>query len=231
MKYRYEQCGVRILEIQEIERKRIAMELHDSTIQSLTHLIHKAELCELLIDRDVERAKYELSSMRSQIHEAVDGMRRILYNLQPMELSDIGLSAAITNLASYLSEECNVHVTCHLADDSNYKLCDIKKLTMYRIAQEACNNAVKHGNASKICIEIEHDDRYLTLRVDDNGLGFDVGSVSDVPASSGKQYGLFIMKERVYLLGGTINIQSRLNKGTKVTVCIEIDDEEGATEL
>ena len=218
--------GFNMLEIQEKDRQRIARDLHDSTVQNLTSLIHKSELCSRLVDIDPVRAKLELNTMSITLKSVINEIREIIYNLKPMSLDDLGLTITIERYINQLLMYHDINISFTHNNDKKGIL-PVIKLSVFRMIQEACNNAIKHSEATDINIDLKYHDDFITLTVKDNGRGFDLDNKKDYPSSDYHGYGLPIMKERVYLLSGTIKIQSSLNKGTIVTITIPISMSKG----
>lgn len=216
-----EAIGFKLLETQEIERKRIARDLHDSTIQSLTLLVHKTELAEKLIDLDAVRARLELMSMLKSIRDTINEMRSIIYNLQPMSLNDLGLIETIEQYVENLNKSNKVKVHL-LIKGERKRIADIYNLTLYRIIQEACSNAIKHANASNIKVEYYQKEDCIQLKICDDGCGFDIKQDSTKAKKQGHGYGLAIMRERVYLMSGSVHINSVQGKGTDIIIKIPI---------
>lgn len=218
--------GLKILEAQEIDRQRIARDLHDSTVQNLTSLIHKCELCLRLIDIDPVRTKLELNTMTNTIKAVINEIREIIYNLKPMSLEDLGL---ITTIERYINQlmmnhEIKINLTYN---DERLDLLPVFKHSIFRMIQEACNNVIKHAEAKTIDIDIIFNEKHITASITDDGKGFDVESMKSYVASDYSRYGLSIMRERVNLLSGTMKIQSTIDKGTIVTITVPITKSEG----
>lgn len=218
--------GMNILELQERDRQRIARDLHDSTVQNLTSLIHKSELCLRLVDMDPVRTKLELNTMSNTLKSVINEIREIIYNLKPMSLEDLGLVATIERFVNQLMINHDIKVNVK-HNEEKQDILPVIKLSVFRIIQEACNNVVKHANAKSIDIDIRYDTKYITVSVADDGKGFDAENKLDYVTPDYSGYGLTIMKERVYLLAGTMKIQSTLNKGTIVTISVPIPNSEG----
>lgn len=222
----YNDKGLSILEAQEIDRQRIARDLHDSTVQSLTSLVHKAELCVKLIDIDSTRAKLELISMSNTIKNVINDMRGIIYNLKPMTLDDLGLTITLERYASRLMDLNNINVIIH-SNEETKEILPVIKVTLFRIIQEACNNVIKHANASLITIDINYEEHNVTVTIKDNGTGFDIDNLSIDGSKHSSSFGLSIMKERISLLSGTVDIKSEKGKGTTVIVSAPLTIYEG----
>lgn len=213
--------GLSILEAQEVERQRIARELHDTTVQNLTSLVHKAELCAKLIDIDTIRAKLELNTMSTTLKAVINDMRGIIYNLKPMTLDDLGLTVTIQRYANKIMDTNNLQVKVHVNEEPE-QILPVIKLTLFRIIQEACNNVIKHANASLITIDIMYDENMITVTIKDDGAGFNVEKTPINNDGQSSSFGLSIMNERISLLSGSLNIQSENGKGTIVTVSVPL---------
>lgn len=219
------EMGLKLLETQENERKRIARDLHDSVVQNMTSMMHKTELCTKLIDVDPIRSKLELQTMISTIKTTINDMRNIIYNLRPMSLDDLGLVATIEKYIHDIKKNYEIKVTLKV-NGKELKVLPVINLTLFRVIQEATNNAIKHGNATNINIEVSYNDELIELIIHDNGVGFKAGFNEEAFRNSINDkfsgYGLSMMKERVLLLSGDINIESNQVSGTKILVKVPL---------
>lgn len=201
-----------IINLNEMDRKRIARELHDTTIQNLVCLIHKVELAMKYLDMDPIRVKLELSSMIKYLREDIDDIRSLIYDLRPMSFDDLGFEVL---LKQYLDELNNLYpneVVYHINADFS----DIKEdylITIYRIIKECCINSIKHSDGGRLDISISEKKGKFEIRVSDNGKGCDLNKkVGD------HHYGLKILKDRVALLNGKMKIVSEKGKGYSTEV-------------
>lgn len=219
-----EELGLQLLETQEFERKRIARDLHDSTVQNLTNIVHKTELCLKLISIDTVRAKLELQTLTDNVRSIIDDMRSIIYDLRPMSIDDLGLVTTIERFINQITINRDIEIYFNKeGDEAN--LLPVVNLTLFRIVQEACNNAIKHANATKIFIRLIYQNQLIKLNIKDNGCGFKDEKEYDYLGNQIPSFGLSIMKERVYLLKGEININSKLKKGTEIRVEVPINQQ------
>jgi two-component system sensor histidine kinase DegS len=214
-----------ILEAQEIERQRIARDLHDTTVQNLTSLVHKSELCAKLIDIDSIRAKLELNTMSNTLKSVINDMRGIIYNLKPMTLDDLGLTITVQRYANRIMDLNNIQVKVQ-ANGETKEILPIIKLTLFRIIQEACNNVLKHANATLINIDIFYEEHRIKVFIKDNGSGFHMERSQPITLEQSSSFGLSIMRERTSLLSGTLEIQSEKGKGTIVTISVPLTNHE-----
>ena len=214
--------STKLLETQELDRNRISRDLHDSTVQTLTMLVHQTEYCSKMIDIDPICAKLELQSMIEINKEVINDMREIIYDLRPMALSNLGFVATIESYCLHLQRNGTIDVILS-SDGKEKKLPSIVSVTLYRILQEACNNAIKHSNAKHLWVRIVYKSDVVELHVEDDGEGFDMECD---PSSEDELhgFGLSTMKERARLLNGTFSIHSGKGIGTKIQVVVPIND-------
>lgn len=216
--------GVQIIERQEQERQRIARDLHDTTVQNLTAMIHKLEFCQQIMDVDSIRAKLEMQLMIKTIRESVDDMRETIYNLRPMSFDDIGFKETLLRAIERLSKNTDIKIDFSIHGNV-YHMSPAYELTILRIIQEATNNCKKYSNAEKIEIILTYEKNKIILNIRDNGNGFDVQEKKTEQQNSG--FGIPMMKERVYLLKGQIEIRSEKDEGTEIEVILpnkELED-------
>lgn len=210
-----------LLETQENERQRISRELHDSTVQNLTGLVHKTELCSKLIEMDPIRCKLELTMMSRTLREIINDTRQMIYNLRPMSFDDIGLDITIERTIDKIRSMDSKNITFSVEGEP-YELKPVIGITLLRIIQEACNNAVKYSEASIISVKLNYEEESIIVSIEDNGNGFDIENLGVENRKDNSGFGLSMMKERVYLLSGTIDIFSKINEGTKITVSVPV---------
>lgn len=201
-----------ILNIREKERQRIAMEIHDVTIQHLIHLIHKVELSSLYIDKDPAKAKLELVAVENELHRAVDEMRSMILNLHPIPAEDMELKDAIEGMIIRLKNNTHFEIDADIENVS----CENKvtALSIYRIINECCNNAIKHSHGNRINVSLKVKNKKYIIQISDNGVGFDPEEYErKILANDEGHFGHLILKERIQLLHGKMNIDSS-DKGT-----------------
>lgn len=215
-----------ILKGQEIERQRIAMELHDSTVQVLTNLVHKCEICSKFMEVDVTRSKLELEVMSKTLKETINEIRSIIYDLRPMSFDDIGLDVTIERIVSIALKTTDMDIVFKVKG-KKVLIGEVESLTLIRILQESINNSVKYSEGKRISIELEYLKNKINLNIIDDGKGFEVETLKRNNDNKLTGFGLSIMKERVYLLKGNIDIISDIDKGTEIRVTIPIFNEIG----
>lgn len=200
-----------ILLIQEAERKRIAEELHNTTVQDMVCLSQKLELAVLYMDKDIVQSKLEILSAKKQVKSIIEEVREIIYNLRPMTFDDIGYKAAFERLYDRLIE--NGYCVSFDIDDISVDD-DVTAISVYHIVNEACQNVIKHSKASKVCVSVKCNCDKINVTIADDGIGFD-------NEWNGNHFGLSFISERVELLSGNIKIISSKG-GTSINVVIPI---------
>lgn len=208
-----------LLRTVETERQRIARELHDSTTQNLTAIVHKTELCSKLMETDPVKCKLELFSIGQTLRKIIEDTRGLIYDLRPMSFDDIGFDVtverALDRFQRFHRMECSYHI-----EGEPYPIDSVVQITLLRVIQEACNNAVKHAKASNLDVTVTYTEKQVVLSIEDDGIGFDVSAVSNETRDDNSGFGLSMMRERVYLLSGKIEIQSSPGEGCTITVVI-----------
>lgn len=215
---------LKMIEVQEEEKHKLAMNIHDGPAQSMAHLLIKAELCEKLIDIDMERFKQELSNFKSLAREALKDLRKTIFDLRPMSLDDLGLIATLERYIYNFIEYTGINVDFKVVG----QVCSLSKsieISVFRIIQEALSNISKHSKATEAIVTIEYSSTRLNVHIWDNGIGFDPDLITEDDMSI-NGYGLANMRERVELLGGKLTIKSSPNKGTRISLYILLTEEE-----
>jgi len=204
-----------IIDGQEIERRRLSRELHDGLGSLLTAV--KLNVGKLNKSANLtESSKATLNDIKALMDNTITAVRKISYDLMPSVLIDFGVNAAIKKLASQLDNSSNTNVTFHTRGVTKRLQQDIE-IGLFRIAQEAVNNAIKHSNAQEIRIRLIQRNDLLKLVVKDNGKGFNVKKLfNNSKSTSGN--GLHNMHERAALLNGKLIIDSVGHKGTLITL-------------
>ena len=216
---------IKLLETQENERQRISRELHDSTVQNLTSLVHKAELCSKLVDMDPVRCKLEINMMAKTLREIINDTRQMIYGLRPMSFDDIGLDVTIERALDKLENNESKKIKFSV-EGKSYPIKPVIGITLLRIIQEACSNAIRHAKASIIRVTLSYEEEKIMVVIEDDGSGFEMDKLDEKSRKDNSGFGLSMMKERVYLLSGNINITSKINCGTKILVEVPIINKE-----
>lgn len=216
----------KVLKAQEEERKRIARELHDDTMQKITSVIMEIELCKMNVNKvNIEK----IDEIQNRLRDILSDLRLIIRNLRPPLLDDFGLIPAIKWLLSENLEKRGVNVMLNINVDEDLRFDRVVENEVFRIVQEAVNNIVKHSMASNVCFTIKKmKDDSILFSIRDDGVGFDVSKFINNMAELDKSedlkgFGLIGMYERAKLIGGKLGITSRLGKGTTITLIIPGD--------
>ena len=205
-----------LLHIQENERRRIAFELHDELGQSMAALkLQVGAISRKLGVSPIEKIQAECQEMRQNINDIIENVRRLARDLSPVVLDDLGLQAAIEYLVNNFSKLYNIDIW-HKTTDINHLFDEESQRIIYRILQEGLTNIGKHSQADNVSLMIEEKERQVHFIIRDNGKGFNVsGTLQKIDADRGM--GLATMSERVRILGGKLDIQSRIGGGTIIT--------------
>ncbi len=216
--------GMKIIQAQEEERQRVARDIHDGPAQSMSNVVLKAEICEKLLDVDIEKSRNELKQLKRVVRGCLQDVRRIIYDLRPMSLDDLGLVPTIQRFISNYQEETDISIN-FLANGTHEELSSTISLTTFRILQESLNNVKKHAEANHVIIHLSIGAEKLMMGIYDDGKGFDIDNlrIKDDDTTSG--FGLDSMKERIELLGGTFKIQSTFGQGTRLNITIPLSSE------
>lgn len=210
--------GLTVLNIQEEDRQRIARDLHDTSLQNLAHLIHKIELSTLYIDEDPIKAKLELSVINNVLKKTIDEIRNIIFDLRPMTFDDLGLKASLERLFVNLNESQKYFIETDIDDVSCEN--NLILVSIYRVVQECLNNIDKHANAEKIFFSCKNNNDICRIMIQDDGKGFDKNKSPEE-----KHFGLSLMKERINLINGKIQITSEEEKGTCIQIEVPLENE------
>lgn len=210
--------GCRVIRAQEEERRRVSREMHDGPAQAMANVVFLAEVCEKLIDIDSIRAKQELQELRKQVVGCLDETRKIVFDLRPMTLDDLGLIPTVKKIADMLKERTGIQSSVILGGKYDEPLDPQIEVSLFRIIQESLSNIEKHSHATEAKIIITVQDNAVIVSVEDNGDGFEVFNNDN----NGDCFGLVGMGERVSLLRGELTIDSAQGQGTKIRVHIPL---------
>jgi two-component system sensor histidine kinase DegS len=208
--------GSKIIKAQEEERRRVSREIHDGPAQAMANIVFRAEVCERLIDVDMVRAKKELADLREQVRNCLKETRKIIFDLRPMTLDDLGLVPTVKRFLDTLKERSGIISAVRVIGEER-RLDSYVEVGLFRTMQEAVNNVEKHAKATLINIVMEFRKELLSVSVEDNGQGFD--TAQNVGSES---FGLVGMRERIKLLNGELTIKSVKATGTKITIRVTL---------
>ncbi|KAB7706599.1 histidine kinase [Bacillus aerolatus] len=216
-----QEFGLQIMEAQEEERKRLSREIHDGPAQMMANVLLRSDLIERLYrERGVDEAFKEIRSLKQMVRSALYEVRRIIYDLRPMALDDLGLVPTIKKYLATVEEHIQ---SLKQSTKINFKnmgserrLPSKLEVALFRLIQESVQNALKHSQATAITVKLEIKEHNVLAVIKDNGRGFDV---REKKTSS---FGIMGMKERLELLEGDLSIQSRPSEGTLVIIRVPI---------
>ncbi|HZT29094.1 MAG TPA: GAF domain-containing sensor histidine kinase [Bryobacteraceae bacterium] len=203
-----------MVRIEEEERRRISRELHDDTGQSMLTLRLQLEMLEKTASGAMRQ---RLGEARQLVESTIAEVRRIISRLSPAVLDQLGLPAAVRQLAQRLRSSCPVQLRLRVETPPQRLPREIETVA-YRLVQEAFQNIARHACASRVNLSLRSTDKHLELRIRDNGVGFEIGSGAGKPNS----FGLAGMRERVALCGGDLRIVSRPGRGTLVSITLPL---------
>ncbi|CAH2716876.1 Signal transduction histidine-protein kinase/phosphatase DegS [Neobacillus rhizosphaerae] len=209
--------GLKIIEAQEEERKRLSREIHDGPAQMLANVIMRSDIIDRVYrEQGMEAAFSEITSFKKMVRSALYEVRRIIYDLRPMALDDLGL---VPTLRKYLQtiEEYHNHSKIEFVNMGLERRLPTKyEVALFRMIQESVQNALKHANACEIKVKLEITNAAITVLIKDNGVGFD--TTKKKPES----FGIIGMRERVELLNGELTFDSKIGKGTAVLISVPL---------
>jgi signal transduction histidine kinase len=206
-----------VLRGQEDERSRLAHELHDETVQALIALDQQLQIIERAARRDPQAALLKLSELRTMTAATIEDVRRVIRDLRPIYLEDLGLAPAIEMLTQSLNQPGRLTATC-LIEGEVRRLAPEHELAVYRIVQEALNNVVKHAQAQHVQVHLRFSEA-LAVSIHDDGVGFVMPDRVDALTERG-HFGLIGMRERAELIGARLVIHSSPGEGTTVELLV-----------
>lgn len=218
----------KLIKTQEEERKRIARELHDDTLQDLSAALMRIDMCKLFPDQITPEKADEIHGI---ILHALDGVTAIIQNMRPSLLDDLGLAAAIKSLLDRHIGEKGAQYFITMRNVADLRFQPEIETTLYRIIQEAVTNIARHAEAENVFVIFKLADNAIHVEIEDDGIGFDQKAVSALDPHDLKDrrgLGLLGMKERAFLINGTIEVCSLPGLGTSIEINIPLSAQEGS---
>lgn len=210
-----------IIQSQESERLRISLQMHDGPAQAMSNLVLRAEICQRLIDHDLDQARAELNSLKTAINSTLQDTRKFIFDLRPMTLDDLGLVPTLRRYASQFGEKNGLEINL-MIQNMEQRLPSHYEVTVFRFVQEALGNVVKHAGANQVRVLVDGSGHTLQILIEDDGSGF---HVTDTLANAGarRNMGLASMRQQVeVLLRGEFGIESAIGRGTRVAATIPL---------
>jgi two-component system, NarL family, sensor histidine kinase DegS len=218
-----QEIGLKVIRAQEEERRRVAREIHDGPAQTLANIVLRLEIAEKLLELDPSRVRAELIDLKSLVRTNLQDIRRIIFDLRPMALDDLGIIPALKKYLDNFEETYGISCDFYV-DGREKRLLPAMEVAMFRLIQEGMTNVAKHARTNQVKIQIFFKEDCTTARITDYGKGFDSELALDKPND---HFGLIGMKERVELFNGYFLIKSQYEKGTTIEFSIPIKVEEG----
>lgn len=200
-----------MIQAQEGERLRLSRQMHDGPAQALSNFILQTEIAMRLFDVDPARAREELKNLKLAATSTFQKVRDFIFELRPMMLDDLGLVPTLKRYVEALKEQSPVNVRL-IVTGSERRLEGYQEVMIFRAVQELLANALHHSQASEVKVQIDLGEAYAKISVDDDGKGFDVEQLGE---KSGM--GLKVIRDRVEMMGGRMEIDTAVGKGTRVT--------------
>lgn len=213
--------SVLILEGQEEERQRLARELHDGVGQMLSAL--KMSIEAVNIPKEPVHNKKRFDDTKYLLKRVIQEVRRISFNLMPTNLADFGIVPAVKKFCQEVSRLSNLPVTFENKTSFINRLEQHVESNLYRIIQEAVNNAVKYSKAKSIKVVFEHSVNLLTVSIEDNGKGFNYGDLLEKGHFKSSGHGIYNMRERAAFIDATFELETSPNGGTKIFVSLPLE--------
>jgi signal transduction histidine kinase len=211
-----------VISTQEEERKRIARELHDETMQDISAFLMKLEMFKMYPENMNEE---KIKEMKKIIVRILEDIRNIIQNLRPSILDDLGLEAAIRWLLERHLGEKGISYFLTIKGDKDRRFDPQVEITLFRIIQEAITNIARHSKAKNVYVLLKADTDSIQVDIEDDGIGFDVESIMTHLSEDGRGLGILGMKERASLFDGYLTICSKPGIGTRVTLKFPIKSE------
>lgn len=209
--------GIRIIAAQEEERKRLSREIHDGPAQMMANVLMRSNLIDRTFrEKGADAALKEIHDLKINVRNALSEVRRIIYDLRPMALDDLGIDPTLKKYLSTIMEYNPGVEIQFLSYNNERRIPSDYEVAVFRLVQESVNNALKHGKPNLIIVKLEWLCDEINVVVKDNGVGFDTESVRE------GSFGIIGMKERIDLLKGSLKISSSIGKGTTILMKIPL---------
>jgi two-component system, NarL family, sensor histidine kinase DegS len=212
--------SVLILEGQEEERKRLAMDIHDGIGQMLTSL--KFQIESIDPSKKTEEMQTKLHEIQQLIIQVIKEVRRVTFNLKPTVLGDYGLQAALNVFVKEIAKLSDIEITYQSDADGSLRLPQKIENNVFRIIQEAINNAIKYSEATRIEVSLQQTDNFIVIAVKDNGKGFDEKLVEKRSVNIESGRGFFNMYERTEYINGSLDVKSEPGNGTTIVLTVPV---------
>jgi two-component system, NarL family, sensor histidine kinase DegS len=216
---------VRIVQAEEVERQRLARQMHDGPAQSLTNFILQAEICQRLFDRNPERAAEELNNLKTQASSTFQKVRDFIFDLRPMMLDDLGVVPTVRRFVDSFKEKNDIETSLELHGDER-RLPSHLEVMIFRGVQELMGHARDYASAARLTVRLDIQNDRVKINVEDNGRGFNADAIfsgEDVHSDPRAQ-DLITLKEKFELVGGSMAVNSSETEGTSVRLELPVVD-------
>lgn len=204
-----------MINAQEAERLRLARQMHDEPAQALSNFILQTEIAIKYFDLDQNKAKEELASIKTAATSTFKKVRDFIFELRPMMLDDLGLAPTLSRYIEAYKDQSGVEIRLAVSG-LEQRLEPYLEVMIFRAVQELVSNAVRHSQPSMVKVQVDATDSEVRLTVDDNGKGFEVES------ALARGMGIKVIRDRVEMLGGAMDISSIVGQGTHILFQIPV---------
>lgn len=203
-----------LVNAQETERQRLSRQMHDGPAQALSNFILQTEIAMRLLDVDSGQARDELNNLKTSAMGTFQKVRNFIFELRPMMLDDLGLVPTVRRYADAFKEQTSLDVTVTVTG-SERRLEPYLEVMLFRAIQEVLGNAARHSQATLVKVALDMGEDRVRVSIDDNGKGFDAESVLQ-----GNSLGLKLIQERAEMLGGILEVDSAIGKGSRISFAV-----------
>jgi len=200
-----------MVQAQEAERQRLARQMHDGPAQALSNFILQTEIAMRLFDLDTEKARDELNNLKLSATKTFQKVRDFIFDLRPMMLDDLGLMPTLKRYIESFKDQPSMDVRLSITGTER-RLESYLEVMVFRAIQELLTNALRHSQATQVKVQVDMSENNVRVIVDDNGKGFDVETLDEK-----SNLGLKVIRDRVEMLGGYLEVDSVSGQGTRVT--------------
>jgi len=216
-----QQLGISIIKAQEEERRRVARDIHDGPAQLMANIVMRAEFCLKLMDVDHHKVREELHALQNLVRQSLQDVRKIIFDLRPMVLDDLGLIPAVKRYAEDFQAQYDLPIEIVVIGTARRFSMAIE-VALFRILQECLSNIRKHARANRVMIKVEILTGKINVVVKDDGIGFNLDQIKN--AGKRECFGLLGMRERTQILKGEITINSSPGQGSVISVSVPLED-------
>lgn len=211
--------GLKIIEAQEEERKRVSREIHDGPAQMMANVMMRSDLIERIYKQQgADEALGEVKNLKKMVRNALYEVRRIIYDLRPMALDDLGLVPTLRKYLQTIEEYHSTTKITYINMGEERRLPAKYEVALFRLVQESVQNALKHADAKEIKVKLELTKTAVSVVIKDDGKGFDVNQ------KKSESFGIIGMRERIEILDGQLTIDSKDGKGTVVIIQVPLQN-------